>query len=238
MIDTLLFDLDGTLLPIDTDEFIDNYLKLLASKLASLIEPEEFIQKLMSSTYVMIHDLNPSKTNKDVFWEDFLPRMPSDKKKELIQIFDDFYKNDFPTLSGIVNKNPVAAKILNTALKKGYNLVIATSPIFPESAILERLRWIDAIDFPYRLVTTYENMHFSKPHLEYYEEILERIRKSPDECIMIGNDVEEDLAAGLLGMKTYLVTDHMLNRKNLDIKCDYCGSLNDLLDFVEKLKEV
>jgi len=238
MVNTLLFDLDGTLLPVDTDEFIGNYLKLLSSKLAKWVKPEEFVQKLMSSTYVMMNDLNPLKINKDVFWEDFFPKMPFDKKEELFPIFDEFYEKDFPTLSGIVKKNPVPAQVLNAALKKGYNLVIATSPIFPESAIYERLRWIDALDFPYKLVTTYENMHFSKPHVEYYQEILEVIQKSPDECMMIGNDVEEDLAAGLLGMKTYLVTDHMLNRNNLDIKCDHCGSLNDLLDFVEKLREV
>ncbi|MCR4430012.1 MAG: HAD family hydrolase [Tepidanaerobacteraceae bacterium] len=237
MINTLLFDLDGTLLPIDTDEFIDNYLKLLASKLDSIIEPKDFIHNLMSSTYTMIHDLNPAKTNKEVFWEDFLPRMPSDKKEDLVRIFDEFYNNDFPALSRIVNKNPVAAKILNSALMKGYNLVIATSPIFPETAILERLKWIDALDFPYKLVTTYENMHFSKPHPEYYEEILDKIQKRPDECMMIGNDAEEDLAAGLLGIRTYLVTDYLLNRKNLEIKCDHCGSLNDLLDFIDKLKE-
>lgn len=238
MINTLLFDLDGTLLPVDTDEFIGSYLKLLSSKLIKWIEPRDFIEKLMSSTYVMMHDLDPSKTNKDVFWEDFFPKMPFDKKEELFLIFDEFYEKDFPTLSSIVKKNPVPAQVLETALKKGYDLVIATSPIFPESAIYERLRWIDALDFPYKLVTTYENMHFSKPHMEYYGEILERIQKKPDECMMIGNDVEEDLAAGLLGMKTYLVIDHMLNRKNLDIKCDYTGSLNDLLDFVKNMKEV
>ncbi|HHW03734.1 MAG TPA: HAD family hydrolase [Thermoanaerobacterales bacterium] len=238
MINTLLFDLDGTLLPVDTDEFVGSYLKLLSSKLMKWIEPSDFVEKLMSSTYVMMHNLDPSKINKDVFWEDFSPKMPFNKKEELSPIFDEFYEKDFPTLSSIVKKSPVSAKILNTALKKGYDLVIATSPIFPESAIYERLRWIDALDFPYKLVTTYENMHFSKPHVEYYSEILERIQKKPEECMMIGNDVEEDMAAGLLGIKTYLVTDYLINRKNLEIKCDYTGSLSDLLDFVEKMKEV
>lgn len=237
MVNTLLFDLDGTLLPVETDEFIGNYLKLLSLKLAKWVKPEEFVQKIMSSTYVTMNDLNPLKTNKDVFWEDFFHKLPFAKKEELFPVIDEFYVKDFPTLSGIVAKNPVPARILNTAMKKGYDLVIATSPIFPERAIFERLRWIDALDFPYKLVTTYENMHFSKPHVEYYQEILEMIQKKPNECMMIGNDVEEDLAAGLLGIKTYLVTDHMLNRNNLDIKCDHRGSLNDLLGFVKKLRE-
>lgn len=238
MITTLLFDLDGTLLPVDTDEFINNYLKLLSSKLKKWIKPKDFIEKLMASTYVMMQDLDPSKTNEEVFWQDFSPKMPFDKKEDLLSIFNEFYERDFPTLSSIVKKNPIPNQILSTALKKGYELVIATSPIFPKSAIYERLRWIDALDFPYKLVTTYENMHFSKPHIEYYSEIIERIKKNPEECMMIGNDVEEDLIAGNLGLKTYLVTDHMLNRKNLEIKCDFTGSLKDLLDFIKNFEEV
>ena len=36
MIDTVLFDLDGTLLPMDQEEFVNTYLGLLAKKLARI----------------------------------------------------------------------------------------------------------------------------------------------------------------------------------------------------------
>lgn len=35
MIDTILFDLDGTLLPMDQDAFTEYYFKLLAGKMAT-----------------------------------------------------------------------------------------------------------------------------------------------------------------------------------------------------------
>jgi FMN phosphatase YigB (HAD superfamily) len=237
MVKALLFDLDGTLLPVDTDEFIGSYLKLLSSKLEKWMEAKEFIKKLMESTYAMINNLDPLKTNKDVFWEEFCPKI-SHKKEELAPIFDEFYERDFPRLARLVPKNPIPHRILKAAHEKGYEMVIATNPIFPESAILERLRWIDALEFPYKLITTYENMHFAKPQIEYYAEILEKIGKDPGECLMIGNDVEEDMVAGKLGIKTYLVTDYLLNRNNIDFKADYTGTLENLLDFVNNLEEV
>jgi FMN phosphatase YigB (HAD superfamily) len=64
MVKALLFDLDGTLLPVDTDEFISSYLELLSSKLEKWMEAREFIKKLMESTYAMINNLDPLRTNK------------------------------------------------------------------------------------------------------------------------------------------------------------------------------
>lgn len=237
MLKTLLFDLDGTLLPVDTDLFVETYLKFLSKRMIKWMEPRDFINKLMSSTYAAINNLDPSKTNQEVFWENFSKTIPYDIK-ELMPVFDDFYEHEFPKLSYLIKKNDLPAAILETAYQKGYEMVIATSPIFPEKAIFERLNWINAKKFPYKLVTTYENMHFAKPHIEYYKEIIQIIGVKPEECMMIGNDVDEDMIAGSLGMKTFLVTDFILNRNNKPMKVDYSGSLKDLLEFVNNLKEV
>jgi len=191
----------------------------------------------MNSTFATINNLDPTKTNQEVFWEHFSKDLPYDAK-ELMLVFDTFYDIEFPKLSSIIKKNDLPAAILETAHKKGYEIVIATSPIFPEKAILERLNWINARHFPYKFITTYENMHFTKPHKEYYEEIMEVIGRRPEECLMIGNDVEEDMIAGILGIKTFLVTDFILNRKNKAIEVDFSGSLKDLYTFVKNLKEV
>jgi len=237
MIKSLLFDLDGTLLPVDTDYFVEVYLKCLSKTMLKWMEPDYFVNKLMSSTFATINNLDPTKTNQEVFWEHFSKDLPYDVR-ELIPVFDNFYDLEFPKLSSIIAKNHLPAAILETVNKKGYEIVIATSPIFPEKAILERLNWINAKEFPYKLITTYENMHFTKPHIEYYEEIMALIGRKPKECLMIGNDVDEDMIAGRLGMKTFLVTDFVLNRKNKAIDADYSGSLKDLYYFVNNLKEV
>ena len=52
--------------------------------------------------------------------------------------------------------NPLARPLLENLIRKGYQVAIATNPIFPERAIRERLRWLEIDDLPYALVTAYE----------------------------------------------------------------------------------
>jgi len=54
---------------------------------------------------------------------------------------------------------------------------------------------------------------------------------------MVGNDVKEDLAASTVGMKTYLVTDCLINPPGLEPKADYVGTLDELSDYLEKILE-
>ncbi|MFO7152427.1 MAG: HAD family hydrolase, partial [Bacillota bacterium] len=190
----IFFDLDGTLLPIDTDEFIENYMKLLSREMEAIMPPDLFLKKLWDSTYAMINSTDPKKTNKEVFWENFFAGFEGEKDWVLAKI-DDFYKNKFPELKKVMRRKPISRRILMEAESLGFELVLATNPIFPETAIRERLRWIDADNFNFKLITTYENMHFAKPRLEYYEEILDITGLEPEECLMVGNDVEEDLVA-------------------------------------------
>ncbi len=64
-------------------------------------------------------------------------------------------------------------------------------------------------------ITTYENSTRCKPNPAYYTEILERNHLDPATCIMIGNDTSEDMIARSLGMQTFLLTEHLIDRKNL-----------------------
>lgn len=233
MVKTLLFDLDGTLLPMDTDAFAYAYIDLLAEKVNSSLNIPNFTDVLWEATFAMVNDSNPHKLNKEVFWDNFLSSVSYDENV-LNPIFDNFYNNDFPTLSHIVSKeNSLPYEIVDTAIKNDFEIVIATNPVFPKEAIMERLRWVNIHNFPYTLITTYENMHFAKPNIEYYGEILKKINRKPKECIMFGNDVDEDLIAGKIGIKTYLVMDYIINRENRDIDSDYRGSLKDVVDFIE-----
>ncbi|MDI3533849.1 MAG: hypothetical protein PWQ82_214 [Thermosediminibacterales bacterium] len=234
MITTLLFDLDGTLLPIDTDDFIEKYMQTLVPHLAHFIPPQTLAKEIMNSTYAMIKNKDPQKTNKDVFIEDFFSRVPY-SQNELMPIFDDFYNNKFKELKKYVNITDENKRVLPIAKEKGYDIIIATNPVFPMSAIKERLNWIEALDIDLTLITAYENMHFCKPNLEYYEEILQIAGKKPSECIMFGNDVEEDLVAGKLGIKTFLVEDFLINRNGKDFKYDYRGKLKDVIKFINEV---
>ena len=84
--------------------------------------------------------------------------------------------------------------------------------------------------------TTYEDNCYCKPNVDYYRTILEQFHLRPEECLMVGNDVEEDLAIRKLGVKTFLVTDTKENKKDLPIESDYQGSMEELFAFVESLE--
>jgi len=235
LIRAVLFDLDGTLLPIDTRSFLQQYTKALVKKVSTVMDPETFLQHLFYSTGKMVSDLNPNLTNKEVFWQHMSART-ADKIDNLLPLLDDFYEREFPLLGENITPNRNAAAIVKKAKEKGYILVLATNPVFPEKAVIERMRWASLDPGDFDLITAYENMHFCKPHLEYYREVLDKIGESPGRCLMVGNDMEEDMVAGKIGVKTFLVEDFVINKNNSSIQCNYRGTLSELLALLESIK--
>ncbi|MDK2930171.1 MAG: hypothetical protein PWR07_302 [Bacillota bacterium] len=235
MIRAILFDLDGTLVHYDFDTFVKEYLVALGAKLANMVEPGLLVRQVMKSTDAMVRNLDPRKTNREVFAEDFFPAIgiPEDV---LMPVFDDFYRSDFPQIKDRlgIRAHPAARRMIERLISRGLEVVIATNPVFPLIAIEERMRWGGLEGLPYRLVTSYETMHFCKPNREYYEEVLALIGRTPEECFMVGNDVEEDIIAGTLGMKTYLVEDFLLDRGRAQNHPDFRGTFEELVDFMER----
>lgn len=125
-------------------------------------------------------------------------------------------------------------KTVEAALNKGFRVALATNPVFPRVAIEERMRWAGIDGLPFDLVSTYEDFHYCKPSRGYYEELLERLEVRADQCVMVGNDMQEDMMAGALGMKTYWVTDQSINREDgQTYEPDARGSLENLLKMIE-----
>jgi FMN phosphatase YigB (HAD superfamily) len=236
MLNTLLFDLDGTLLPMDNNHFTQGYFRQLAPHMMHLLDQDKFIKLLWSSTETMVRSDDPSKTNEQVFKEDFLAKSGL-REEEVWPILVDFYKKEFPGLHHLANPSPVARKVVETAIDKGYTVVLATNPLFPRTAIEARMEWAGVADLPFALVTTLEEMHYCKPNPNYYREILGKIGKQPEECMMIGNDGYEDMVAGKLGMQTFLVTDCLIERDMLTGLIQQQGSIQDLLEFINGLPE-
>lgn len=229
MLRTILFDLDGTLLPIDTDRFVHGYMKALAAHTGHLVSGEQLVHQIMASTYEMIKNTDPEMTNAQVFAADFFPKIGKGEE-ELLPLFDQFYREQFPSLRSACPGLPGIGKaVVQTAVDKGYEIVLATNPLFPRMAIEERMRWVGIEDMPWRLVTVYEEMHACKPQPAYYQEILAKVGRAPEECLMVGNDVEEDGVAGRLGMGVYFVTNHLINRSGLELPPDRSGTLADFL---------
>ena len=147
-------------------------------------------------------------------------------------MFDDFYHNEFVGVKEICGFNPVAKEAVYRIKEAGYRVALATQPIFPLIATKHRASWagLDLSDF--ELVTTYENIGFAKPNPEYYKEVCSRLGVEPSQCLMVGNDVDDDMSVADLGMQTFLLTDCLINNSDKDISIYNKGSFVDLIKFL------
>ncbi|EGK07052.1 haloacid dehalogenase domain protein [Desmospora sp. 8437] len=236
MLKVLCFDLDGTLLPMDTEIFIGSYMKELAPYMEEILPQDKLIPLIWDATQTMIGDQDGSRTNEEVFTERFLSRSGL-KKEEVWPTFDKFYSEHFPTLKQYVQPSPRSRQVVETALDRGYRVAVATNPVFPKEAIRERMCWAQVEDLV-EWVSVYEETHFCKPNPGYYREVAAAMGVSPEECAMIGNDVQEDLVAGTVGMKTYLVTDCLIDRGEPAYRPDQKGTMEELLAEIRERKGI
>jgi FMN phosphatase YigB (HAD superfamily) len=230
---TVLFDLDGTLLPMDQEEFIKAYFGGLATKLVPYgYEPNQLINAIWTGTKAMVAN-DGTMTNEERFWQAFQGLYEEDVRKDE-PLFEDFYRNEFRFVSFVCGHTDQAARIIAWLKERGCRCVLATNPIFPAIATGSRMQWagLKAADFD--LVTTYENSRYCKPNPDYYREILQKIGEVPENCIMVGNDVTEDMVARELGMQVFLLTDCMINKENKDISQYPHGSFDALMDYLEQ----
>lgn len=234
MITTILFDLDGTLLPIDTEEFTKKYFMEISIKLRDYFTPEEITKNIWDSTMYMISNTDSNKTNEEAFFEDFYEKI-NYKAETLNPVFNDFYEKDFNNIKEISTKSEHMINSVALLKEKGYNLVVATNPLFPERAILHRIEWAGLNKEDFMFISCLEKMHYCKPRLEFYEEVLDIIEKQPQNCMMVGNDVGEDMIAKHLGMKTFLVEDYIIGTVTEDLVIDHRGNYEDFYRFVKTL---
>lgn len=236
MIKTILFDLDGTLLPMDQEIFTKEYLTALSTKMSNYgYKADELVKCIWAGTESMIKN-DGMLSNEEAFWMTF-DKFYENKSKEDMDKFDDFYLNEFNLISDSCPKNDDIVPIVKEIKSMGFNIALATNPIFPKEATLARIKWagLDADDFD--IITTYENFHFCKPNPLYFVEVLAKLGARADECLMVGNSVEEDMIAGEIGMKTFLVSDCLINEKEVDINQFENGNFADLLEFVKHIND-
>ena len=223
----ILFDLDGTLLPMNQDEFVNFYFPLLAKRFKKYdLAPEKVINAVWKGLGMMV--LNDGEyTNEEVFWQCF-EKIIGIGREELEPELLDFYNGEFNQAVQATKPNPAAGRIVSLLKAKGYKVYLATNPIFPECATLNRIQWAGLLAEDFEEITTYENCHYCKPNPMYFKELMDKYQLQPQDCLMVGNDVEEDLAIRELGVKTYLATDCLENKKELPIISEDMGTLEKL----------
>ena len=233
-IKAVLFDLDGTLLPMDQDKFVGAYFKLLTARLATIgYDPKVFGDCLYKGVAAMVMN-DGTCLNEKRFWDVFTAMFGEESMKDK-PFVDEFYRTEFNQVQQSCGYSSMAKEIINTVRARGLRPILATNPLFPAMATENRMRWagLEPEDFEY--YTVYDNSHYCKPNPKYYLEILEKIGCKPEECVMVGNDVGEDMLVEDLGMKTFLLTDCLINKKNVDISKYEQGSFEELKAFIESL---
>lgn len=121
---TVLFDLDGTLLPMDLDEFVESYLKLLAKKMAPLgYDGEKLIRNIWTGTAAMAKN-DGSRTNEAAFWQAYsaVAGPVSDREQAL---FEEFYAVEFQQAKAFCGFEPKAAQTVRMARDLGMRVALA-----------------------------------------------------------------------------------------------------------------
>ena len=230
-IKAILFDLDGTLLEIKLDKFISQYLNLLAQRVAHLVPPKKFISKILKALKV-VEKNNGERSNEELYESVFFP-LEGHSQEELQPLITKFYEDGFSQLRQYAHRKPDARKVVQTAFNKGYDVIIATTPLLPATAIRQRLEWAGVANFPYHLITTLENSYATKSvsNLLYYEQILDRIDHPPESCLMVGDEAK-DLISARLGIHTFLINSPYTKLDINTPKPNYRGTLDDLNNLI------
>lgn len=227
----VLFDLDGTLLPMDQDIFIKHYFGLLAKKLAPYgYDSQQLIKAIWAGTAAMVHN-DGSRTNEEAFWDCFAKIYGADVRKDE-PLFEEYYKSEFQAVQKVCGFAPMAREVIDFLKNANVRLTLATNPIFPAIATLSRIRWAGLEETDFEIITTYENSCHSKPNPDYYRDILAKMDLQGQDCLMVGNDVAEDMVAEKLGMDTFLLTDCIINKENRDISAYPHGGFPELMEYL------
>ena len=234
MIKTVLFDLDGTLLPMDQDKFIQDYLGRMAAFLAPHgYAPQLLLNAILAGTQALVQN-DGHANNDDLFWQVFSQVLGRDARQDA-DLLTQFYLGEFQQVRHSCGFDPRAAEAVRSIRAMGLNTILATNPLFPAVATHSRLRWAGLEPEEFLRITTYENSRFCKPNPDYYRQLLEEENLLPEECLMVGNDVREDMVAQSLGMAVFLLTDCLINTENRDLSAYPQGSFPELMAHIRKL---
>lgn len=194
---------------------------------------EKLVGAIWMGTKAMVKN-DGNGTNEEVFWKTFAGIM-GEQVYEDIPLFDEFYRDDFRVVKEVCGYTEKAAEVVKAVKEKGLRVGLATNPLFPPEATAQRICWAGLTPEEFEFYTTYDNSCHCKPNADYYRDVLKLVGLEPEECLMVGNDVSEDMVAGELGMRVFLLTDCIINKEDKDISVYPHGDFDALLAFIKGL---
>jgi HAD superfamily hydrolase (TIGR01549 family) len=229
MIKAVLLDLDDTLLRNRDSAFVPAYLDLVDIFFRAEWGFNSMSQVLRNVIQAAIEEHDIRQTNA-ARAEAIIAQATGQSLATIRAAFGRFYAEVYPQLTDHTAPVPDALALYEYLRERDYAIVIATNPLYPMTAIQQRLAWAGLPDDleAYALVTSADNMHFVKPDPAYYAEIVARVGIEPDEALMVGDSLENDIQpASALGLKTFYVTSAAESRANAGTLTTLRGKLAD-----------
>lgn len=230
----ILFDMDGTLVPMDMKEFTSGYFKFLGKRLAPFgIPQDELVAAIWAGTGAMAKN-DGSRTNAEVFWSHF-EKLTGVSEESIRPECDDFYGREFVEAKIFTQDNPLAIEAVKIAHEKAPKVILATNPLFPMAGQITRMGWVGLKPEDFDHVTSYEADSYCKPNPMFFTELCKKMVINPSECLMIGNDEYEDMyCCTEAGIDGYLVTDTMIPSS----EHPWNGPRGTFKDLIEMLKNL
>jgi FMN phosphatase YigB (HAD superfamily) len=205
LLEAVLFDLDNTLYLYDEPSFYEHYFEKIIPFFADLVPADEFKDRLHRSLLALMQNdgrVPNSLCFLDTFCYRYRSRLPS-----IWQRFIAFYESEYDSIPVQGQPPEGLYKVVDHLHQRGLRMVVASNPIFPLIVQEKRLGWTGLDRDQFEFITHMENMAWAKPSKGYFLQICEELGLTPERCVMVGNDPVNDMAAGDIGMHTYLTTD-------------------------------
>ena len=235
----IFFDLDGTLLPVETGVFLRGYNDKASEFASDKCEDSERFAIALDEAFKAMLETEHRCLNAEIFWQVFRSHA-GDFAGAWCELVDRFYKEAFNSIGDDYNSNANASKAVNILKDKGYPLMLTTQPLFPIGAVHDRLAWSDVAPENFDYITTYDNSRLSKPHALYFQDCMDKAGVESHEVLMVGNHTVEDLGCLDLGIDAYIITDYMCNPVNLDLEAcagvEY-GTMDEFVEYVQALPD-
>jgi len=209
MIKAVLLDLDNTLLHNPDRQFAQAFLQKLDNHFQLAINIEDVSVTFRRGIQALSSERDMIQTNTQV-----MATIISEATNISFDLAHNtllkFYETQYHDLQSYTAPIANTQQLIEKLLAQKVAVAIVTNPLYPQIAILERLKWAGLSHFidEFSFITHSDNMHFSKPNPAYYAEVVARIGIEPDEALMVGDSTKNDIQpAETLGIHTIHITE-------------------------------